>query len=684
MATLNQPFSLGSSKGMTGQITVTQVMDVQTNKSQVSIKLEFKNTSYYGHRYYLDGSISVDGSPIVNMSSSAGGHSVYIQKKDTFYEVGSSPYTTTVSHRADGSKTITIAVSIKGIENNGSASNGFSISKSTSVVLNTIPRASTIGATDANIGSVSMIAVNRKSTTYTHSIHFTFGEESGYIAADGSISAEEVKMDATSIAFTVPSSFYAQIPNKKSAACTLTCKTYSSSTQIGNNQTATFVVTAAEALSAPQVSGTVEDINPTTLALTGDASKFIRYYSEALCTIAATARDEASIKTKIIDGTVVEGNTHTISGISKDSVAFSATDSRGYTTSATIPVNLIPYIQLTCVASGKRKNPTDGTAEITVKGNYYNGSLGGTDNALTLQYRNGNGELQTAATVISGNTYTATIALEGLTYTESFTFTVTATDKVTSATQIVTIGKGIPVFDWGENDFRFHVPIQMDADIELNDNNLLKNGDPAFAPAGYGLGESVASRAALTDANSAVLSGWYYINSSTANGVGASATLVVDGYGSKYATQTANIASSGQRKIRHLINGTWGEWGYDVPSLDLLWQNASPTSEFASQEVAVDPRGYRFLLIRFLLTNDSTHYVTKLVRVASGQSDRVVSANYPNAGFWIGYRYINSQTTSNKVQIGNFLGAQRTSSTNWNSLSSANTYCIPTHIYGIK
>ena len=476
MATLNQPFSLGSSKGMTGQITVTQVMDIQTNKSQVSIKLEFKNTSYYGHRYYLDGSISVDGSKIVSMSSSAGGHSVYIQKKDTFYEVGSSPYTTTVSHLADGSKTITIAVSIKGIENNGSASNGFSISKSTSVVLNTIPRASTIGATDANIGSVSMIAVNRKSTTYTHSIHFTFGEESGYIAADGSISAEEVKMDATSIAFTLPNSFYAQIPNDPYGECALVCKTYADETQIGDEQPASFKVTADKALCEPQVSGTVEDINAKTLAITGDPSKFIRFYSEALCTISATARNEASIETKTIDGTAVEGNTHTISGIAKESVVFTATDTRDYSATVTVPVTLIPYIQLTCVPTGRRKNPTDGTAEITVKGDYYNGSLGGTDNTLTIQYQNGNGEPKTATPVISGNSYVATIALDGLTYTESFTFTVTATDKVTSVPKTVTIGKGIPIFDWGENDFSFHVP------VKLNNGAYDGEGNPIGSP----------------------------------------------------------------------------------------------------------------------------------------------------------------------------------------------------------
>lgn len=480
MATLNQPFSLGSSKGMTGRITVTQVMDIQTNKSTVSIALEFKNTSYYGHRYYLNGSVKVDGSTIANLDGTSS-HSVMISKKDTFYEVVSSPYKTTVSHGPDGSKTIEVAVSVKGSEVNGAASNGFSVSKTTTVVLETIPRASKIGATDTNVGSSSTVTVNRKSTTYTHSIEFTFCEESGYITEDGGISATEVKLDATSIAFAIPNSFYAQIPSKKSDTCSLVCRTYSGDTQIGDAQSTSFTITAAETLCAPQFSGTVEDINPKTIALTGDATTLVRYVSEALCTISATARNEATIEKKLINGQEISGDTLTIPQASASSVDFLAIDSRGYPTNqesakVTVPVTMIPYIPLTCVASGKRTNPTDGNATLTIKGDYFNGSFGAVSNTLSIKCTINGGNEFAVIPVKSGNKYTATLSLSGLDYMKSHEIVVSVTDAVGSVTQPAIIGKGIPVFDWGENDFAFNVPVY------LKNGAYDASGNPIGAP----------------------------------------------------------------------------------------------------------------------------------------------------------------------------------------------------------
>ena len=57
--------------------------------------------------------------------------------------------------------------------------------------------------------------------------------------------------------------------------------------------------------------------------------------------------------------------------------------------------------------------------------------------------------------------YTASAALSGLDYQRSHTITVTARDKLMTVTKTLTVGKGIPVFDWGENDFSFHVPISV-------------------------------------------------------------------------------------------------------------------------------------------------------------------------------------------------------------------------------
>jgi hypothetical protein len=473
---ITKTLEFSGTKNMKARVTVTETYDITKNSSDLTVAVDLLSTGLYGFVYFLDGIVSIDNDPFVTLSSESGDDYVYINEQNIYCPisgVNGSPWKVSgIKHDPDGAKSVTVKFSVQGFTQDKKGAHGFVVEGSFVTSLTHIPRESTIGATDANIGSSSMIAVSRKNAAYTHSIRYTFVETSGYIKEDGTISAEEVKMDAASIPFAIPTSFYAQIPNKKSAVCTLVCKTYSGTTQIGESKSTTFVITAAESLNAPQVTGVVEDVNPTTLAITGNKNKFIRYYSDALCTIAATARNEATIKSKAIDGVSVSGSTRTINEMAKESVTFKAVDSRGYASEVSVSVDLIPYIPLTCVASGSRKNPTDGTAELTVKGNYYNGSLGGSSNTLTLQYKQGNGALVSVNPVISGNTYTATIPLTGLDYTKNFTFTVVAKDKVTTVTQNAEIGKGIPTFDWGENDFAFHVPVNMSDSLTVGGTTI--------------------------------------------------------------------------------------------------------------------------------------------------------------------------------------------------------------------
>lgn len=367
--------------------------------------------------------------------------------------------TVDITHDSEGKKTL--AVSAEYITDTWGTKTA-----SASQVLTDIPRASAIAATDANIGSVSMISVLRKSDVYTHSIAYQFGSLSGYIAADGSVSSSEVKHTGTSVPFKLPDSFYAQIPNAKTGTCTLTVKTYSGSIQIGSAETTTFTVTAAESLCKPTVTGTVTDSNDTTKALTGDAAKLVRYKSTAHCTISASANKSASLSEKKIGGTVVSGTTHDIAEVEENAVEFAATDSRGYTSTARVEFEIVPYVLLTSNPSGRRTDPTSGKATLSLRGNYYNGSFGSQSNSLTLRYRYGPqggsyGSWKTVSPSISGNTYSADISLTGLDYETTYVAEVEVKDELDEITKTAVIRRGIPIFDWGENDFAFHVLLSM-------------------------------------------------------------------------------------------------------------------------------------------------------------------------------------------------------------------------------
>lgn len=367
--------------------------------------------------------------------------------------------TTTVLHNDDGTKTISAEVELW---TDSGAYLPVYISGSGNVKLTQILRESTISATDANIGAVSMIAVNRKSAAYTHSIRYALGGLSGYITAEGGVSASEVKLSSTYIGWTVPAAFFRQIPNAKSAKCTLTCKTYSGSTQIGSAKTCTLTCVASESACAPQVTASVVASDAITATLTGSSAKLIRYCSDALCTISATVRNSATLKQKRIAGQVVDGTTRTIKAIEADVVTFDATDSRGYSTAVTVPVDLVPYVKLTCRASSARETPTGDKVMLYISGSWYNGSFGASANALTLKYKLGGASAWTAVTpTLTGNTYSAQVELTGVSYNATHTLSVLAADKLSTVQVSDTIKRGVPVFDWGEEDFEFHVPVSF-------------------------------------------------------------------------------------------------------------------------------------------------------------------------------------------------------------------------------
>lgn len=368
-------------------------------------------------------------------------------------------FTATVSHNADGTKRP--SVSATGYISGTTLT---STSLSSTITLDTIPRASSISCTTANIESNPTISISRASTSFTHTITYAFGTLTGTIAT---------KTSATSItSWAIPSSFYGQIPNAKTGRGTLTCTTYSGNTAVGTS-TCDLDVTTDEAKCKPTVSGTVEDTNAATIALTGDKNILVRYCSTALCTIAVTLNKNAgSIKAKTINNVSVSGTTRTIQNVETGVFDFWAKDSREYPGTDKEVKTLVLYEKLTNNAAVQRTDPTSGNASLTIEGNYFNGSFGAASNALTVKYRQGSGSYVTVTPTISGNKYTATVPLSGLDYTQSFTYEVIVADKLSTVSKKLTLQKGIPVFDWGESDFAFNVPVKIDGTLTIGGQTI--------------------------------------------------------------------------------------------------------------------------------------------------------------------------------------------------------------------
>lgn len=446
--------------------------DKAGNASTVDWELVADTDSNGGYARYSELRVKIDGSEVyyVDETNNISGY------QGTKLASGS----TVVDHNLDGSKKLTVSVEA------GIYVWAINCSGSGTFELDQIPRASTISATDANVGSVSMIAVNRKSDSYTHSIKYTFGSLTGYVTADGGVSSSEVKISQSNIGFTIPTTFFAQMTEVKSKECTLTCTTYSGSTQIGDTSTAKFAVTVSDA-NAPTVSGTIVDVNTTSKNLTGNASKLIRFVSTARCTITATAKNSATITEKKINGQTVTETTLDIANVEFGTIPFYAKDSRGFETTVNVSTDIVPYVVLTCNPRVVRTDQAAGNAKIYIDGNYYEGSFGSQSNTLTVEvsYNSGSSTVSVSVTPVIGSDgeYSVEKEISGLDYEKTYTFTVTVSDKVSSVTKTVPLGRGIPVFDWGQNDFYFNVPVYMDGNLLKGLGTPVDNGDAV--PLGY-------------------------------------------------------------------------------------------------------------------------------------------------------------------------------------------------------
>lgn len=364
--------------------------------------------------------------------------------------------TITVAHREDGTATVKVETWMDTRISAGQ------VELSKSLTLTAIPRASTIGATDAFIESTAMIAVNRKSEAYTHSVAFTFGERTGFLDSAGNITAEEVKHTVTSIPFAVPALFYDDMTDRTSQICRLRCRTYKGDTQVGSDQTASFTISANPNLCMPEIAWQVKDVNPATLALTKDEDTLVRHVSTARCTITAQGKNGAHICSLRINGQETDG-TLVVYRVTEERIKFEAEDSRGFVTAYTAPLSVLPYVPVTLNAQVSRTDPTSGNAILQAKGQCWAKNFGAAVNPLNAFYRINDGAWETANLSVKqdGLYYEIQTEISGLGYTNTGTVEIIVQDAFDKCTQTVPVRPGIPTFDWGETDFSFHVPVSV-------------------------------------------------------------------------------------------------------------------------------------------------------------------------------------------------------------------------------
>lgn len=279
---------------------------------------------------------------------------------------------------------------------------------------------------------------------------------------------------------------YGLTTNVQNADFTFELSSYDDSsmaTQIG--ESSTKVVKGYIIASNPIISSkSAVDTNNTTIALTGNNTTLIKYNSNVKVSVVATGQNQATIKSVTINGiTATLTNGAYVVSFNKTTInTFNivVTDSRDFPTTASITLDMINYIELTLSPTVVRNQPTDGKAKISYSGNYFNGSFGSVSNTLKVQYRfkekgqefTVDDEWIDMAPTITNNTYKeSSFIADGVDYQKIYVFQVQAIDEldVEQATEII-LPKGLPVYNWDEDNFNVNVNATMQKDLKVAGN----------------------------------------------------------------------------------------------------------------------------------------------------------------------------------------------------------------------
>ena len=239
--------------------------------------------------------------------------------------------TTKITHNADGTKSFSLSIEA------GVYTYAVSVTASGTHTLDTIPRASTVSATNANMGSASTITITRASSSFTHTLTYSFGSTTGTIVS---------KTTSTSVSWTPALTLANQIPNAVSGTCTITCDTYNGSTKIGS-KTCTLTLTVPTSVKPTMTSVTatrvdgdvpaawaiyVQNKSKATVKINGAAGA----YGSTISSYSISGGGYSSTASSFITGFLTSSGTITFTA--------KVTDSRGRVSDAkTVRISVIAY-----------------------------------------------------------------------------------------------------------------------------------------------------------------------------------------------------------------------------------------------------------------------------------------------------------------------------------------------------
>lgn len=288
------------------------------------------NTQYHNHQGLSEHyKVVVNGSTVHDAS-----HTVSCGSGQT---VGIADGYTTVSHNADGSKSISVSASFSCDNTSYYAPRTGSCSGS--LTLTTIPRASSISIDSPSIECGNTININGSSASknFTHKIYATWNGKTSELVTIASGTT------TPSFSYTIPTSWEKDLPNSTSGIATFTLETFSGSNSVGSKSVnATIKVRSGVVPSIDSIK--ITDAN----SVCAGIGQYVQSQSRLKFSI-ATSGSQGSTVTSV--STKFEGQTYnsssfttgTVQGSGTLSYVITVTDSRGRTASKSGSVTVSAY-----------------------------------------------------------------------------------------------------------------------------------------------------------------------------------------------------------------------------------------------------------------------------------------------------------------------------------------------------
>lgn len=267
-------------------------------------------------------------------------------------------HTYTIGHNNDGTKTVGIKLSVGlNVGGYGSAMVAFDFR------LPDIPRASSVSDVTGTLGGAMTININRKVSSFTHTVKYYFGNLSGTIATGA----------GASVSWTPPLNLATQIPSASSGWGNITVDTYNGSTKIGS-ATCRLALNVPESMKPTFTGVTLSDTNTVVSNIITTANTFVEILSNVKVAFSGATGVQGSTITGYRAEMVGENQTVTsdggVFGLVKKSgevtIRSSVQDSRGrWSDTKDTTVEFLEYTGPTALFIAERSGSARTTLTVT-------------------------------------------------------------------------------------------------------------------------------------------------------------------------------------------------------------------------------------------------------------------------------------------------------------------------------